>query len=697
MIKLNFQKLSLDVFFKRHGNWYIALFLLFSFIRIVWTIDRGLQHNLHDPYLYLECAKHIACGDWLGPLDVVTISKSCIYPVFISLSLITGIPYLLMVDLCWFLAALLAVRALSPIMKQPARILLYIAVIFQPLHYDRQILTIQELYLLLIFCTFIGFAGLWIRYNRDKGFSFPWLAGSGLFFSLTIHTRDEGIAWILLPLTYGLLIVIRSIRKDKLSAGKLIRRLLYAALVIFIAYEAIDQPIRIANYRHYNFYGCNIRHSHAWKQFVGTLIGIAKDLDPRWDIRVAVRYDMLDQIYELSPNFAKLKRYLRRDNFFAFYPAERFPKEELERCPDLKNNIKGGFLHWELLAAVKTIGLMKNNDWHDMENYFYAVVDDFRKAAEAGKIRNLKVRTSSYPPVCRQMFDWYFRKTGWTVERVFWDPQMILRSIHIYVPDSPRNAQEGLPEGNQPYENELYRCLKSDNYFMHDYYLVFGWGFQPKAGATPLKREFFGPAGNVLSIQVHPRPDVKGAYRKSFPGVTDQVGFRMTLTSPLLEVRDDSGRVVYKGDISKQRHGNFVHFDIVRKLKELPQPKQKRTWIVAHCKWIARNIKWMFLASIVMAVFLLVKTFRTGFYSPYSKLLISGTSLWCGGTAIFFIIIFANVLLHCPRQSNYLFPAVLMHYFSYCTLLIGGISLLVRGITAFRLKKRRRRKTSQTV
>lgn len=104
-------------------------------------------------------------------------------------------------------------------------------------------LSIHELYLLPVFCCIFCFAGVWIRYSSGKGFSLPWLIGGGLFFSLADHTREEGNVWIVLIAAYALLILIRSIWTDKQPAGKLIRRFLFAGLILIITYEAVDLPI----------------------------------------------------------------------------------------------------------------------------------------------------------------------------------------------------------------------------------------------------------------------------------------------------------------------------------------------------------------------------------------------------------------------------------------------------------------------
>ena len=669
-----------DNFFMVHPRWYITGFLLFSLIRIIWTSDRGLQHNLHDPLLYLECAKHIACGNWLGPLHVVTLSKTCLFPLFISLSFITGISYLLMVDICWCLAALLAVAALFPILKRTASLLLYAALIFQPMLYQRQLLSIHELYLLLVFCCIFCFAGVWIRYSPGKGFPLPWLIGGGLFFSLADHTREEGNVWIVLIVAYALLILIRSVRADKLPAGKLIRRFLFAGAVLIITYGAVDLPIRFVNYRHYQFFGCNIRKSHAWKQFMGTLLGVARDLDPRWDIRVPVRYDILDLLYELSPNLAKLKPFIRRDSFFAIYPAERFPKEELQRCPDLVNNIKGGFLQWELLAAMENMKLMKRNNWHDVEAFLYAAVDDFRQAAKAGKLKKLTIRNSNLPPYDQQMRDWFIRKIIWTVKRVFITSES-LEPVRLELPDM---------EGIQFHENELYRSLKSDTFYNKRFFLAAGWGFQQENGGAPLKKEAFISNGNIFSFQIQRRQDVRDYFVKKFPRINDRIGFRVLLTDPMLEIRNDSGHVIYKGDIRTQKNGIFLHWDIVRPVETIPFAEIKRKSMSAHCLWIRDMMKWLLCASLAMAVFLLFRTFRTGFGSPYFKILIAGTSLWCSAVTAFLVVIFANVMLHCPRYPHYLFPSVILLYNAYCVLLIGGGSLLIRMLAAGSLKSFRR-------
>ena len=672
-------RFSLESFFTAHVKWYVAGFLLFSLIRIILGSDRGIQHNMHDALLYLESARHIACGDWLGPLKVVTLSKSCIFPLFISLSLISGISYLLMVDICWCLAALLAVWALFPILKRTAALLLYAALIFQPVLYQHQLLSIHEIYLLLIFCSVFCFAGGWVRYTSTRGFSRLWLAGGGLFFSLAAHIREEGSVWIILIFAYALLVLIRSVWIDKLPAGKLIRRFLSAGIILLIAYEAVDLPIRIMNYRHYRYFGCNIRKSYAWEQFMGTLLGVARELDPRWDIRIPVRYDILDRLYELSPNLARLKPHIRRDSFFAVYPAERFPQEELKRCPDLVNNIKGGFLQWELLAAMENIGLMKRNSWRDMENFLDSVVNDFRTAAAAGKLKNFTVRVSNLPPYDPQMRDWFLRKIRWTAKPVF-ATAAPLDPVRPEIPDM---------NGIQPHQIELYRSLKSDNFFIKPFYFVAGWGFQPEAGGAPLKRESFIASGNILSFQIQSRPDVRDYFAKKVPGITDQVGFNIFLADPRLEIRNDNGKVIYQGDITKQKKGNFVQLDIVQSMKELPYAGLKRKCLRKHCLWIKKMMKWLFCASVVMAGFLLCRTFRTGFCSPYCKLLIAGTSLWCSGAVVFLVVVFANVMLHCPRYPHYLYPAVILLYCAYCVLLIGGGSLLIRGLIAGKWRKTR--------
>lgn len=658
--------------FIEHSWGGIFFIVLFTVLRIVIGIDRGVWANYspHDDLLFVQQARHIVSGEWLGPFNFITTAKSSVYPAFIALSVASGIPYLMVLDIFLCGTMYLGVQAMRPCLDRFWGLLLYIVLIFNPAFFLSQRLLIQDFFTILIAGQIFCLIACWMRRNQEFGKSIPWIIANGLFFALAAHTREEGnvfccgvFAWIYVFLLADALF---SKHKDRKS---IIRSTLFFILIPAVCFFSIKWTICAINKHCYGKFETCMRNSRTYKGFIGSLLGAAKCLDPVWDIRIPLRYDVLDRLYELSPSLKTLKPYIKRESFWHGIPNARFPEKVLKADPNLAANTKGGFVQWELLDAMQQAGYSSGGNRVKSEIFFRNVVRELEEAAAQGKIPGFKPRYSNLVPWSKQMADQFIFKFRRDAETLYlWNVKFLDRPSLDF---SRRNGNIL----NRFMIDCYFAPVKSPEILNRNFYLVNGWGFFPSDKQVIQSHNFSDSP--VFYYQSVSRPDVQ-AYLKSkgYPDVQKNSGFRLLLQGKQIKIKNNSNQYVLDTAILPRPKNGMINIDSVSELKAVPSIRNKRIIMRKICQFFQITGKYIsFLAAAILILGILSSSRRKLAWSKFLDLYLPGIILWGSGFVYFCMIIFANVMLHCPRNSLYYLPAFVLIYAGCWSVIIAGCTL----------------------
>ena len=137
------------IFFRRNASRiFVILLVLITLLRIFIGADRLIQEYYlpHDDLLYLQLAHFIVNGEWLGPFNPLTLAKSCLFSLFIAASIVSGLPYLVFLDLLIICSVFLTMQAMRPCINRFWSLVLYAVLVFNPAYFFYQRLVIQDVY-----------------------------------------------------------------------------------------------------------------------------------------------------------------------------------------------------------------------------------------------------------------------------------------------------------------------------------------------------------------------------------------------------------------------------------------------------------------------------------------------------------------------------------------------------------------------
>ena len=150
-----------------------------------------------DDALYFGMAENIAAGNWMGAYGPLVLAKMPTFALFLALSLITGIPYLWIVSLCYIWAVSFLLRKSAYLFKnvQWLRFMLGIILLFNP--YLAHALRIYRIQLPAI-CFLVFLASILAMFNptsRKSHWSIKILDGFTVFvgWGMLWFSREENL------------------------------------------------------------------------------------------------------------------------------------------------------------------------------------------------------------------------------------------------------------------------------------------------------------------------------------------------------------------------------------------------------------------------------------------------------------------------------------------------------------------------
>ncbi len=655
---------AVRVFFRRNSSrfFFILLFLI-TLLRIFLGADRLIQEYYlpHDDLLYLRLAHHIANGEWLGPFDPLTLAKSCIFPLFIAAAIISGLPYLVLLDLLICGAMFLTVQALRPSINRFWSLVLYAVLVFNPAYFFYQRLVIQDIYAALITGMIGCLMACWIRRDWNSKRTIPWIIGSALFFAFAAHAREEAKVLVFVYLGVFLLLLLDCWLKQ-VSGKQILRTILVWIAIPAVCYGGLNLTIKTINWHYYGIAETSIRYNRSYRGFIGSLLGAAKCLDPVWDIRIPLRYEILDQLYEMSPTLKQLKPFMNRKNGWHMAATNRFPPEVLAACPNLAVNTKGGFIQWEIMESMQNAGLFREGNIRLAAQFCQNVIRELETAAGQGKIPGFKVRYSNLVPFSSQMKTWFLAKFAMDAKHLFtWG----VKFIDFQLFQTPNQHPGTL--------RFYYASLKNNNLDTRPLNELMGWGRIPAEKMILRSQNFPGP--NVLNFISMPRPDVRNVLvnQDGYQHVPLNAGFILLIEGQQLTVRSNDGKTIYDGAVKLGQNGPGVYIDHITSMKPLRSILWKRGCLKKICLFYRNYGIYFSIGALVLGfIGLLNALVDRRVARMVSPLIFSGLIFWGTGFMYFCLIVFANTMLHCSRQPGYYMPAF-AQIFTACMIVSCGM------------------------
>jgi len=339
----------------------------------------------HDDHLYLNMAKGLVSGKWLGTYNHMTLAKGPFYSIWIAASFGLGVPLLLAQHLLYAAACAVFVSALAPALRGALlRVVLFAVLLFNPSTFTDVVGTrvLREgiypaLTLLVLGCV------LAVPLRRERPFrsNAPWAVGLGASLAALWLCREERI-WIV-P---ALFLVAAWVAVQRSSSRRTVIVLGASAAAVFVV---LVGAVVVKNWSQY---GVPVITEFTEGQFPRAYAALGRVRQAAERPRIPLPQETRLRIYAVSPRFAELQPFMEGDIGRGWSVPGC---NEAGICGD----IAAGWLMWALRDAAVAAGHYR--DAHDAARYWAGVRDEVASACRDGRIACGGLSLDFLPPLRR--------------------------------------------------------------------------------------------------------------------------------------------------------------------------------------------------------------------------------------------------------------------------------------------------------
>ncbi|AOS44948.1 hypothetical protein Verru16b_02017 [Lacunisphaera limnophila] len=343
----------------------------------------------HDDRLFLELARHLVAGEWLGPYHELTLAKGPFYPLFIAASFLIGLPLFLAQHAFYAAACGAFVRALRPaVTAAGARFAIFALLLWNPMTFDGpsmgRVLR-QHVYGPLALLILAGLIALYLRRSEPSRHQRPWAILTGLAAAAFYLTREE-VVWLapsvlLLAAAY----VAGCARLDRIAlrraAGGLGTAILAAALPVL--------AVCTLNRTHYGWFGTSEFHATEFKAAYGAMLRV--HVGPERPF-VPVSREAREAMAAISPAFAELQHQFDAGLAAGWAGSSSF----LTGLPAEEGQIGGGWMIWAVREATAKAGHAASAA--DALAFYDRLARELNAAADSGRLPAGPPRHGFVPP-----------------------------------------------------------------------------------------------------------------------------------------------------------------------------------------------------------------------------------------------------------------------------------------------------------
>lgn len=368
-----------------------------------------------DDALFIRLGMHVADGSWLGPYSELTLVKGPIFPIFLAILSLTGLPvdigqYLFMYAACLY-ASFTVAKLYGA--RSGLAILLLLAALLCPTNYIPRTLTLRSFfYTGLTVIVWTQFLHL-IYSARPLVSRLLQAALFGVFFALFWYTREEGF-WIVPSMVMAQAIRLVALRHEAMSL--LFRKEITTAIGVAGGVVGVFLLLGFLNQHYYGKFVLVEVKSSAFQDAMVALQRVGATYQTPF---LPLPAEARTQVYSVSPLFAELQPYLDpRNGLSPFASACKYLQTP---CGDLP----GGWFMWALRDAAAKAG--KHTSARAAAEYYSALAAEVAGACESKAVRCI----SWLPPLIP-----YVTKDQW---RLY--PSTFVRALMLLVYRPPSNPE----------------------------------------------------------------------------------------------------------------------------------------------------------------------------------------------------------------------------------------------------------------
>jgi hypothetical protein len=364
-----------------------------------------MPEMVYDDALFIQLARTLERGHWLGLYNNLTLAKGIFYPLFIVVAFWTSIPLkiaeqMLYLAASWLTAGIVQRRLGN---RYPS-LILFALLAFNPVVWNFEFARVlrQGIYLSLSLALVSLFAAVAFPiFDQEKRSSRGLLwkgAALGLVTAAYWMTREEGV-WLLPTVTVVTTVALMGIWKPNwrpiseqgaFPPRSTHLKMIAVPLVVAVAtFTAADFLVAGVNYHHYRIFETNEFRCKSFLRAYGATLRIKPD---QWSPFITFPRDARERAYAVSPAARELESAYEGDIGRAWVRLSCTSKGKPEPC----NEVEAGWAIWEFRDAVAHAGHYRSGA--EAMHYYDTLADQINAACDRGTIQCLPPRATLLPP-----------------------------------------------------------------------------------------------------------------------------------------------------------------------------------------------------------------------------------------------------------------------------------------------------------
>ncbi len=347
-------------------------------------------HANHDDELFVRLAEFIRQGQWLGPYDQFTLAKGPMFSIFLAATSAVGMSLLTAQLLFYQAACLILVWSLRPlVVSRGWLIALLLLLTINPATLDQSIhnrILRQNILPALTFLLLAWLIAWYARRERSLTRLWLWSVLGAIALPAFWLTREEGVWFIPALAIPGTFVLWKLIRQPAPQ-----RRARIALFLLPVAGGIIGvQTVAALNQAYYGVRTtCEFNEPH-FKDAFGALLRLKSDETIPF---TPVTRHMREQIYAVSPTFAKLEPYFEGSPGVAWANVCSFATGHTPG----DREIAIGWTMWALRGAVVEYGGVKTGA--EASDFYRQMAAEINQAADDGRLDAGPQRSGFLPPL----------------------------------------------------------------------------------------------------------------------------------------------------------------------------------------------------------------------------------------------------------------------------------------------------------
>lgn len=488
---------------RRLGCGFVVGCLILALIKL-WLIhgEEIVARNAPlDDVWYLQSAQ---AWYWGRGYDHFAFMRPPVYPLFIAVSKLSGIPLRLTTELLLLAGAFALGGAMVKVgVNRVLGVLVFAAVVLSPWSLDVYAHPVPDTIYMPLLLFAVAAMGMTVA-SPSAGKQLIYSALAGVTLGLIWLTREEKV--LIIPYVLCWFVVAMICRPDERRGWQRLRSDALTTLLIPGAMIALlVGGVCTANYARWGVFAASEVATSGFENANRALVRIKPQ---NWTRYVPVTTEARNRAFEVSPTFATLRPSFDK----SFETWSRMSKDHM----NIEGEVTAPWFFWYFREVVSMAG-QGDRSARESNRFYQQIADEINAACDAGRLPSRRTINPFIDPAYEN-YAQYIPESVQALLKLFWIDRPPNNGQYVTETDELQEATPALAA----YYDEM--CQRRANRPRPGELQVSGWAFNAADPVVRVEVQGQGGKARATVTDFSPRPDVAAAF-PNIAGVPEETGF----------------------------------------------------------------------------------------------------------------------------------------------------------------------------